>query len=118
MAKTNEGDAALPSGAPEETLSFITALFLIHFPGPGTEFLAGVFNQVRSAFDGSYPGYQGCDTAYHNLAHTCHAAVALACILDGQYKSGRPPVLTPRDYELSLASILLHDIGFLKEVGD
>src|SRR5580704_2819547 len=118
MAKTNDGNAALPGGAPAETLSFVTTLFLTHFPGCDTEFLTGAFNQVRSAFDGDYPGYQGCDTAYHDLAHTCQAAVALVCILDGQYKSGRPPILTSRDYELSVAGMLLHDIGFLKEVGD
>jgi hypothetical protein len=118
MAKTKDEDTALPNGAPTETLSFITALFLTRFPGCGTAFLHEVFNQVRSAFDGTYPGYQGCDTAYHNLAHTCQAAVALVCILDGQYKSDQSPALASRDYELSFASILLHDIGFLKEVGD
>lgn len=118
MAKKSDGDTALPTGAPAETLSFITALFLTHFPERNTAFLTEAFNQVRNAFDGTYPGYQGCDTAYHDLAHTCQAAVAAVRILDGHCKSGQPPVLTSRDYELSVAGMLLHDIGFLKEVGD
>lgn len=77
-----------------------------------------MFQQVQNAFAGADPGYQRCDMAFHDFAHTCQATVATARILDGHLKSGHPPVLTPRDFELGVAGILLHDIGFLKEAGD
>jgi hypothetical protein len=118
MAKKTDGDAALPTSAPSETLSFITALFLAHFPERNTTFLTGIFKQIQKAFAGTYPGYQSCDTVFHDLAHTCQVAIATVCILDGYCKSGRLPVLTFRGYELAVAGILLHDIGYLKEVGD
>ena len=108
----------LTTAKPEETLSFIVGLYLTHFPGQSTTFLNAVFGQVLSAFSGTYPGYQGCDTAFHDFAHTCQAAIAAVRILDGQRKIGRSPVLTPREFELCVAGILLHDIGLLKEVGD
>ena len=112
------GDPLIDTVPPEETLRLTSAIFLAHFPGRSTDFVSAVFHQVKKAFAGAYPGYQPCDTAFHNLAHTCQAAVATVRIFDGHLKSGRPPALTPRDFELGVAGILLHDIGFLKETGD
>ncbi len=112
------GDPFIDTVPPEETLRLTSAIFLAHFPGQSTDFASAVFHQVQNAFAGTYPGYQRCDTAFHDLAHTCQATVATVRIFDGHLKSGRPPALTPRDFELGVAGILLHDIGFLKETGD
>jgi hypothetical protein len=112
------GDPALTTATPDETLGFIVGLYLTHFPGQSTTFLSAVFGQIQSAFSGTYPGCQGCDTAFHDFAHTCQAAIAAVRVLDGQKKTGRSPVLTPREFELCVAGILLHDVGFLKVVGD
>jgi len=103
---------------PDETLRLASAILPVHFPGQGTEFISAAFHEVQRAFAGTYPGYQRCDTAFHDLAHTCQATAATVRIFDGHLKSGRPPTLAPRDFELAVAGILLHDIGFLKEVGD
>ena len=104
-------------GAPE-TLQFVCSLFNDNFPGRSTEFLVAVFNKVCELFAGRFPGYQACDTKFHDLAHTCQATVATLRILDGQIKSGRPPTVTARDFELAVAAILLHDTGYIKQVGD
>jgi hypothetical protein len=104
-------------GAPE-TLQFVCSLFNDSFPGRSTEFLAAVFNKVCELFAGRFPGYQACDTKFHDLAHTCQTTVATLRIFDGQIKSGRLPVVTPRDFELAFAAILLHDAGYIKQAGD
>jgi hypothetical protein len=104
-------------GAPE-TLQFVCSLFNDSFPGRSTEFLAAVFNKVCELFAGRFPGYQACDTKFHDLAHTCQATVATLRIFDGQIKSGRPPPVTARDFELAVAAILLHDAGYIKQDGD
>ena len=104
-------------GAPE-TLQFVCSLFNDSFPGRSTEFLAAVFNKVCELFAGRFPGYQACDTKFHDLAHTCQATVATLRIFDGQIKSGRPPAVTARDFELAVAAILLHDAGYIKQDGD
>jgi hypothetical protein len=112
------GDPFIDTVAPEETLRLASAIFLAHFPGQSAEFISAVFLQVQDAFAGTYPGCQRCDTAFHDFAHTCQATVATVRILDGHLKSKRPPSLTARDFELAVAGILLHDIGFLKDAGD
>ena len=112
------GDPFVRAVTPDETLRLASAVFLRHFPGQSTEFISVVFQQVQNAFAGTYPGYQRCDTAFHDLAHTCQATAATVRILDGHLKSGQPPALAPRDFELALVGILLHDIGFLKADGD
>jgi hypothetical protein len=104
-------------GAPE-TLQFVCSLLNASFPGRSAEFLAAVFNKVCELFAGRFPGYQACDTKFHDLAHTCQATVATMRIFDGQIKSGRPPVVTARDFELAVAASLLHDSGYVKRVGD
>src|SRR6266478_8771337 len=103
---------------PQETLRFVCDLFNECFPGSSPEFLTVVFKSVCDLFAGRYPGYQACDTKFHDLAHTCQATVATMRILDGQIKSGRPPAITARDFELAVAAILLHDTGYIKQVGD
>jgi hypothetical protein len=102
----------------QETQQFVCALLNDNFPGRSTEFLVAVFNKVCELFAGRFPGYQACDTKFHDLAHTYQATVATLRILDGQIKSGRPPTITARGFELTVAAILLHDTGYIKQVGD
>jgi len=111
-------DPHLKATSPEETLQLVCRIFRNHFSSISTEFIAVACGEVQRAFAGTYPGYQRCDTAFHDFTHTCQAAVATARIFDGHLKSRRPPALTRRDFELGITGILLHDIGFLKEVGD
>ena len=103
---------------PADTLDFIKGIFLSHFPDQSTAFTEKVFKGVERLFAGEYEGYLASDTAYHDFKHTCEASVALARLLDGHIKSGQPPHLSARDFELSVAAILLHDSGFMKESGD
>ncbi|HUJ11129.1 MAG TPA: hypothetical protein VL171_13985 [Verrucomicrobiae bacterium] len=102
----------------EDTLRLISGIFVARFSRAKTGFVTAVFQQTEQTFAGQCPGYQACDTPYHDFAHTCQAAVAVARILDGHFKSKRTPTLSARDFELGIAAILLHDIGFLKNTGD
>ena len=103
---------------PADTLDFIEGIFLSHFPNQPTSFTEEVLKGVERLFAGEYEGYLASDTAYHDFKHTCEASVAVARLLDGHIKSGQPPNLSARDFELSVAAILLHDSGFMKERGD
>ena len=96
----------------------ITSVFQAHYAGRDTSFLRAAFREVQRLFEGQYPGYQACDSAYHDFAHTRVATAAVARILDGHMKSGESPRLTPRDFELAIAAILLHDTGYIKKDGD
>ena len=103
---------------PLETLEFVRGVFHTNFPDKSPDFLTTLFQKVTDLFTGHYPGYQACDTKFHDIGHTCQATVATVRILDGQIKTSHAPRLAARDFELAVAAILLHDAGYIKETGD
>jgi len=72
------------------------------------------FRDVEEMFAGNYLDYQKIDTPYHNFEHTLRVALCLVEILAGRQRAQVEPRLTPRQFELSVAAALLHDIGYLK----
>ncbi len=76
-----------------------------------------VSQDVFALFKGYLPSYLPCDTRYHDLEHTlrllppfCQIAVAL---------SKKPPeTILPRDLELGLIAVFLHDCGYIRKKGD
>ena len=77
-----------------------------------------LFSDVTDMFEGRYPGYRAIDMFYHDFEHTLQATVCLTHLLQGRSRSADKPVLTPRDWELSIMAVLLHDSGYLKETDD
>jgi hypothetical protein len=74
-------------------------------------------SDIVRLFDGVYPGYQQCDTPYHDLEHTLQAYLATARMFDGLLQED--PALIPHDFViLGLISALFHDTGLIKETGD
>jgi hypothetical protein len=74
--------------------------------------LRKVFYDVEKVFTGGTPAYGPIDLKYHNLRHTLMATVCMAEILEGYQKAEGK--LKPRDFELAIAAVLLHDAGYLK----
>ena len=72
---------------------------------------------ITDLFDGKYPGYRGCDTAYHDLEHTLQAYLAMARIFDGLIREDHA---VPREESMviGLISALGHDTGYIKEASD
>lgn len=77
-----------------------------------------LFADVTGMFEGHYPGYQGGDMRYHNYEHTLQATVCLIHLLQGRSRTADKPVLAPRDWELAVMAVLLHDSGYLKKSDD
>lgn len=69
-------------------------------------------------FEGRYPGYQSCDTPFHDYTHTLEVTVALVRIIDGHLRRNPGFHLPARDYEMAVIAALLHDSGYIKETGD
>jgi hypothetical protein len=79
--------------------------------------LEKVIQDVQNLFYGHFPGYEACDTRYHNFEHTlllfppfCQLAVALF--------RKHPDIITPQDIELGLIAVFLHDTGYIKSAKD
>ena len=71
-----------------------------------------VFQDVVRVFRGEYPGYQECNTQYHDLKHTTDCLLAMARLMHGAFCQGMR--LTGRDMTLGLIAALLHDTGYIQ----
>jgi hypothetical protein len=65
-------------------------------------------------FHGHHPKFEACDTAFHDFDHTMQAGEAVLQLLSARDRLGDEDGFSNREWEIALASILLHDSGFLK----
>ena len=75
-----------------------------------------VFQDVVKLFRGKYPGYQECNTWYHDLQHTTDCLLTMARLLHGASINGLS--LPGRDVALGLIAALFHDTGYMQSRAD
>ncbi|HXA80619.1 MAG TPA: hypothetical protein VNV14_05040 [Opitutaceae bacterium] len=90
------------------------AAFRKMFPRASTGIIDRLFFDVRRMFTGHYLDYQAVDLHYHDLEHTLQATLCFMRLLVGRHGTQATPRFTPRQVELGLAAVLLHDSGYLK----
>ncbi|MDF3057445.1 MAG: hypothetical protein K0R17_1660, partial [Rariglobus sp.] len=83
------------------------------FPGASDGFIRELFDRVTKLFTGGYLDYQACDLKYHDFRHTLQVAVAYMDLFAARQASNERR-FTHRQFELGLATALLHDSGYLK----
>ncbi|MET0262527.1 MAG: hypothetical protein ABW223_06495 [Rariglobus sp.] len=83
------------------------------FPGASTAVICDLFNGVEKLFSGSYLDYQANDLKYHDFQHTLQVTVAYMDLFLSRQKAGESP-FSNRQFEIGLATALLHDSGYLK----
>ena len=83
------------------------------FPGAPVALIRKLVADVTKLFSGGYLDYQANDLAYHDFRHTLQVTVAFADLFAARQQSGQPP-FTHRQFEIGLATALLHDSGYLK----
>ncbi|MGQ0650783.1 MAG: hypothetical protein ACT4P4_00730 [Betaproteobacteria bacterium] len=84
---------------------------------PGADFapLARAFEDVGLLFQGRFPGYEACDTLYHDMRHTLDMTLAMARLMDGHDRvCAAADQLGARRAMLGILIALLHDSGYLK----
>jgi len=97
---------------------FVRAKFAALHGSADDRLLTRLFDDVEAYFSGQTPAYAAIDLKYHNLGHTLMATVCMALLLEGQQMAGGDSRLRPRDFELAIAGVLLHDSGYLKLKSD
>ncbi len=85
--------------------------------GADPQFGERVLEFTERLFRGGIWNAQPINLRYHDFAHTLQASYCLLDLMAG-YKRDNPPGFSPREVELGLAAILLHDSGYLKVAGD
>lgn len=88
--------------------------FATHFPGESLTWFHRIFRDVETMFVGGHPDYHAIDLRYHDLEHTLQATACLALIFDGCKRAPGGPAITARQFQLGIAAVLLHDVGYLK----
>jgi hypothetical protein len=97
---------------------FVRARFGELFPASNPALIQKLFGDVEAMFAGRDPAYSAIDLKYHNLRHTLMATACMTEILEGQRASDDSRGMGPRDFELAIAGVLLHDSGYLKLKND
>ncbi len=101
---------------PEAVLAEVEHIFTLWYPSQGFLPILRAYELVRSLYSGGFPGYQACNTEYHNLHHTMDVLIAAARLMDGHALKYQP--LPQRQAENLLLAALLHDSGYIQEKGD
>ena len=70
-----------------------------------------VLADVSRLFAGEQPGYKGCDTPYHDWAHTLGVLLATARLIHGVHVDRQE--FSERTVELALIASLFHDCGYI-----
>ncbi|MDD3311898.1 HD domain-containing protein [Pseudodesulfovibrio sp.] len=82
------------------------------FPDFDFSMYAKVLREIELLFSGKKPGFEACDTPYHDWSHTLGVLLATARLLHGVHM-GRQP-LSERTVSLCLCAALFHDAGYIR----
>ena len=94
--------------------AFVRTKFAQMYPSASLVWLETIFRDMEALFLGRHPDYAASDIRYHDFEHTLQATVCIALLLEGRHLAAVEPRLTPRQFELALSAVLLHDSGYLK----
>lgn len=108
--------ALVDMGSPAAVLGEIQAIILMMFPDFDFTRINTAFEDVVRLFEGTYPGYRGCNTEYHDLKHTTDATMAMIRLIHGASISGE--VFCERHVSLGVIATLFHDTGYIQSVDD
>ena len=100
------------TNSPAESLAEIKNILLMIDPPPEPSPIEKIYADILRLFNGEYPGYRASNTKYHNLEHTCSAALATARLIHGLHVQGQ--VFSPRIVQLCLIGALFHDTGLIQ----
>ena len=104
---------------PDQVRDAVLALFAARYPGVDLAPLRQAFEDVKSLFRGTFPGYLPCDTLYHDLRHTLDMTLAMARLLDGHDRTHvEAERIGARRAMLGVVVALLHDSGYLKRASE
>jgi len=101
--------------SPEAVRDAVHKLFSQAFPGASFDKLWLAFYDFERLFNGRFPGYNGCDTTYHDVQHTLDMTLALARLVVGYERSVEPPErLGSRRAQMAIITSLFHDSGYIR----
>ena len=101
--------------SPAAVRDAVHELFSQAFPGASFDRLWLAFYDFELLFSGKYPGYNGCDTTYHDMQHTLDMTLALARLMVGYDRSMQlSERLGASRAQMAIVTALFHDAGYIR----
>jgi len=101
--------------SPAAVRDAVHELFAETFPGASFDRLWLAFYDFERLFDGTYPGYNGCDTTYHDMQHTLDMTLAMARLIVGYERSMQiSEQLGAARAQMAIVTALFHDSGYIR----
>lgn len=101
---------------PATILGEVSAILAPYLGRGEVAWMARNFDFAVRLYQGEIPGYQACNTDYHDLSHATHTFLAMARMACGACMCGQR--IAPRELLLGLTAALLHDAGYLQHSED
>ncbi len=98
--------------------ALVCGKFKALFPRAKLDNLKRLFEDTENLFTGKHPDFLPNTLKYHDFEHTLQATVCLIHMLEGRHLAGTVPKFKARQFELAIASALLHDAGYQKTRSD
>ena len=102
--------------SPPSVLKEVRTILASISTGIDIPMVASAFNMTVDLYEGRFPGYQRCNTHYHDLRHTTDTILALARLIHGAFVAGE--TLLDRMVTLGMIAALFHDAGYILEETD
>ena len=103
-------------GDPQSVLDEVRTIVLMVFPDFNFKPFKAVSKDTVDLFRGKYPGYQECNTVYHDLKHTTDSLLAMTRLIHGAILMGEP--FSRESVGMGLIATLLHDTGYIQAQED
>ena len=97
----------------------IQRIYLDLYPSAPTRQIDHAFRDLTRLYQGEFPGYYPCDTAYHDVQHVLDVTLAMARLIDG-YERARIGTQPFGDslFRLGVITALFHDVGYVRKLKD
>lgn len=97
----------------------IDRIFARLYPDQSPGQIDQAFRDVTALYQGRFPGFRACDTAYHDIQHVLDVTLAMARLIDGYERAGiGSQALGAPLFRLGIVVALFHDSGYLLALDD
>ncbi len=110
-------DKLLLSTEPQTVFHEIRRIFSFNYNDAYFDPIEDTYLLIKHLFDGTFKGYKGCNTDYHNFNHTIDTTLATMRLIDGYNLSSLTHFSLSTAVNLLIAS-LFHDTGYIQTESD
>jgi hypothetical protein len=104
---------------PSAVSAEVKRIFLALYPDASTATIDQAFRDLALLYQGRFPGYHSCDTAYHDIQHVLDVTLAMARLMEG-YERAKigPQAFGVALFSVGIVTALFHDCGYVRELDD